>query len=50
MEKVNKTEQLKVSITPEEKELILKYCADHGDISVSAFVRQAIRKYMAEMQ
>lgn len=45
--KENKQENIKVRITPKEKEKIKEYCDKH-DMSISEFVRMAVSRIFAE--
>lgn len=45
--KENKQENIKVRITPKEKEKIIEYCDKH-DMSISEFIRMAVSRIFAE--
>ena len=47
MKKTNKTERINILITPEEKEIMQKYC-NEKDITLSQLVRWAVKVYMKE--
>ena len=38
---------IKVRVAPEEKEMIQKYCGEHG-MNVSQLIRAALEKYLNE--
>lgn len=42
--KENKSVQIKVRITPTEKDKLLEYCAAN-DVTVSQFIRNAIKEF-----
>ena len=45
--KENKQENIKVRITPKEKERIVEYCELHN-ITISVFIRMAVSRIFAE--
>lgn len=47
--KENKSVQIKVRITPTEKEVLQSYC-EANDISVSQCLRQALREFLGGKQ
>lgn len=45
--KENRQENIKVRLTPREKERIVEYCEAHN-ISISEFIRMAVSRIFAE--
>lgn len=45
--KENKQENIKVRITPKEKERIVEYCESHN-ITISEFIRMAVSRIFVE--